>query len=104
MTHTPGPWIVTLTLTDGRPCIQALGNDHCFDVAYAAPMHEAGKDKSALEAANASLIAAAPDLLAALEACVCAMQDYQAGIGITEMFDKGERMGRAAIAQAKGDA
>lgn len=67
MTHTPGPWTVALTLTDGRPCIQALGDDHCFDVAYVAPMHEAGKDKTSLEAANASLIAAAPDMLAALQ-------------------------------------
>lgn len=30
----------------------------------------------------------------ALTTCVCAMQDYQAGIGITEMFDRGERIGR----------
>jgi len=44
------------------------------------------------------------ELLEALETCVCAMQDYQAGIGITEMFDKGERMGRAAIAKAEGQA
>ena len=35
----------------------------------------------------------------ALTTCVCAMQDYQAGIGITEMFDKGERLGRKALAQ-----
>ena len=34
----------------------------------------------------------------ALTTCVCAMQDYQAGIGITEMFDKGERLGRKALA------
>ena len=33
----------------------------------------------------------------ALTTCVCAMQDYQAGIGITEMFDKGERLGRKAL-------
>ena len=35
--------------------------------------------------------------LEALETCVCAMQDYQAGIGITEMFDKGERKGRLTL-------
>lgn len=35
--------------------------------------------------------------LDALETCVCAMQDYQAGIGITEMFDEGERIGRAQV-------
>lgn len=42
------------------------------------------------------------ELLEALNTCVCAMQDYQAGIGITEMFDAGERLGRAAIAKAQG--
>ncbi len=43
------------------------------------------------------------ELLEALTTCVCAMQDYQAGIGITEMFDAGERMGRSAIAKATGE-
>lgn len=37
----------------------------------------------------------------ALTTCVCAMQDYQAGIGITEMFDEGERLGREALATVK---
>lgn len=40
----------------------------------------------------------AEQLREALTTCVCAMQDYQAGIGITEMFDKGERLGRKALA------
>lgn len=44
------------------------------------------------------------ELLEALKTCVCAMQDYQAGIGITEMFDAGERMGRAALAKHGGEA
>lgn len=34
----------------------------------------------------------------ALTACVCAMQDHQAGIGITEIFDKSEELGRKALA------
>ena len=33
----------------------------------------------------------------ALTTCVCAMQDYQAGIGITDMFDRGERLGRNVL-------
>lgn len=33
----------------------------------------------------------------ALTICVCAMQDYQAGIRITEMFDRGERIGRNVL-------
>ena len=43
------------------------------------------------------LIAERDALREALTVCVCAMQDYQAGIGITEMFDKGERLGRLAL-------
>lgn len=43
------------------------------------------------------------ELVEALTTCVMAMQDYQAGIGITEMFDKGERMARAALAKAPGE-
>jgi hypothetical protein len=42
-------------------------------------------------------ITAMKQALEALETCVCAMQDYQAGIGIIEMFDKGERIGRGQI-------
>ena len=34
----------------------------------------------------------------ALTACVCAMQDHQAGIGITEIFDKSEALGRKMLA------
>lgn len=48
----------------------------------------------------AGLKALNAELVGALTTCVCAMQDYQAGIGITEMFDKGERMGRAALEKA----
>lgn len=39
----------------------------------------------------------------ALIVCVCAMQDYQAGIGITEMFDKGENLGRLALQSVAQD-
>ena len=39
-----------------------------------------------------------------LTACVCAMQDYQAGIGITAMFDQRELLGRTVlIATEQGD-
>ena len=51
-----------------------------------------------LEAAHAAAVLSNVQLREALTTCVCAMQDYQAGIGITEMFDKGERLGRKALA------
>lgn len=58
-------------------------------------------DTEALELGTSERLAAsqayAEQLREALTTCVCAMQDYQAGIGITEMFDKGERLGRKAL-------
>lgn len=39
----------------------------------------------------------------ALTTCVCAMQDYQAGIGVSELFDIGERNGRQALLQPADD-
>ena len=46
-------------------------------------------------AAQAAVIG---ELREALTACVCAMQDHQAGIGITEIFDKSEALGRKILA------
>ena len=57
-----------------------------------------GNSSAELEKQLASSQAYAEQLREALTTCVCAMQDYQAGIGITEMFDKGERLGRKALA------
>lgn len=42
-------------------------------------------------------IEAMKQALEALESCVCAMQDHQASIGITEMFNQCERMGREQV-------
>lgn len=95
MTHTPGPWTAHHHESTDTYTICVAGRSwESWAVAHVGDCTQ--------DAANARLIASAPALLAALEACVCAMQDYQAGIGITEMFDKGERMGRAAIARATG--
>lgn len=54
-------------------------------------------ENNALEKQLAVSQAREVQLREALTCCVCAMQDYQAGIGITEMFDKGERLGRLAL-------
>jgi len=39
----------------------------------------------------------------ALTACVCAMQDHQAGIGITGMFDEVEKLGRLVLQSVTQD-
>jgi len=61
MTHTPGPWTAN---HDGDP-IQ-IGTKSGRFVAMTLPDSDNGQDPTAEDYANASLIAAAPDLLAAL--------------------------------------
>lgn len=65
--HTPGPWVVR-HLT-GFPIMIATQPD--FD-GFGVPVADCSKRNLPAEAeANARLIAAAPDLLAALESLVC---------------------------------
>ena len=83
--HTPGPWFahnVGLGPNGAGPFTYPLGND---------------PDKAA---ANARLIAAAPDMLAALEAFVGSRK----GDGMGWTLDSLEALARAAIAKAKGGA
>ena len=102
--HTPGPWYT-------------FGNGHCVGGPEGTPGAGEGIAMCAMRArtpdearANASLIAAAPEMLAALHECVAWIDELQ-----TQVADTGEytvRTGfmllaaaenaRAAIAKAKG--
>ena len=82
--HTPGPWHVDI---NGEGAITAP------DGALIARLHNASRDD--LREANARLIAAAPDLLAALQA----VADYWAGGDVPAEIDAAMR---AAIAKATG--
>jgi hypothetical protein len=85
-THTPGPW---LTLNRGyKSCV--TDNDMNWNAEIVGPGH----------AVNACLIAAAPDLLAALEGMV-----EMATHHMMEPKERREilRNARAAIAKAKGE-
>ena len=97
--HTPGPWMKTdgnaikcdlrpigLTVDAGMIVASVVGGPTS---GYSFP-----QDASEVEA-NARLIAAAPDLLAALEAIV----NYQ-GLQIVVITDDQEKQARAAIAKA----
>lgn len=100
--HTPGPWRVTAQY-DGQPevCVFAGVGDDSAPVAKAhlPTMLGAAINKQQAEA-NAHLIAAAPDLLAALQVAqaVCG-ELLQSGDGI---HVNARRMINAAIAKAKG--
>ena len=87
--HTPGPWAIGLQVDNERAQIITADGEHlCYVEQY--PVLP-----------NARLVAAAPDLLAALEA----LEGYAADCA----FDLGERpacltVARAAILRAKGEA
>jgi len=69
-THTPGPWIVRHTT--GFPLMIATAPD---DYGFGVPVADCSKRNLPAEAqANARLIAAAPDLLAACERMSKALQ------------------------------
>ena len=96
--HTPGPWHVE---TEPQGCkgqyTQYTIQPRIADVFY---MNQTGE-------ANARLIAAAPDLLAALESLYaeCAMiHKYDGSACNQKQADKAIKDGLAAIAKARGQA
>ena len=74
--HTPGPWIVDdwQYSVPGREHVPTIVNGRDA-VAEACPLwHEVGEDREPERKANAALIAAAPDLVEALESVRSNMQ------------------------------
>lgn len=106
--HTPGPWSGTIN-SKGTFCVQAEDANSKFDVAYCAPMNEDGPRKAAREFANGRLIAAAPDLLAALKGVA---SSYTSGSEVSHLpylgtgtrgdIESKWRAVLAAIAKAEG--
>lgn len=99
MMHTPGPWTATRGECEGKP-------ESWFDVT--APWPECGPDERQNIAmiygrdpveANARLIAAAPDLLAALKAIT---DPAYGNPGYPEENKQIEAQAEAAIAKAEG--
>lgn len=85
ITHTPGPWTIS-----GASTIKTLGGNKTYIASIAK------NDRPA----NAHLIAAAPDLLKALNALE--RQVLQNNIRGDEWMDEALELTRAAIAKAKG--
>lgn len=92
--HTPGPWHVTGNYVICADSIK-LGKPYRHDVPVAS-MFDDPLTRQQMDA-NARLIAAAPDLLAALEHLDNATNEPSLGIDLVEASDKA----RAAIAKAK---
>jgi hypothetical protein len=99
-THTPGPWVEFNAIdSDGNslPCVIATAGNICIVEQWAT----GGCEESQ---ANARLIAAAPDMLAALEMAVGRWDKYgppecMYGAGDGRMIGQM----KAAIAKAKGE-
>lgn len=99
--HTPGPWLITGSMTK---YIEArIGGGMLQEVAACGPT-EADGGYGAQQMANAKLIAAAPDLLEALEAMIvgaCAVAVHHAGERAT--LQMAVDMATKVIARAKGE-
>ena len=95
--HTPAPWSVDINTNDLREAETIRGGDGVRIAAtYKIHKHRDDKTKACYEArANSRLIAAAPDLLAALQS----VADYWAGGDVPPEIDAAMR---AAIAKATG--
>jgi hypothetical protein len=92
--HTPGPWIATydgtVSLTSGKE--RKVANAYAPGVGYVDDGTGTGyEDYWATATANAHLIAAAPDMLEALEECLLYLNN-----------DETRDLARAAISKAKG--
>ena len=96
--HTPGPWHVESMIDYGRDIyagdrwIGQANNDHGTDI------NESGFPSNSECDANASLIAAAPDLLEALEVII-----RDGRLQTFEDREKCRAIARAAIAKARGE-
>ena len=98
--HTPGPWRIVDEI-GGDLYVRDVGGVIAF---CAKPMRWEGQDdrytsEMAECHANARLIAAAPDLLAALEKCVEHLRCVREGYSSISPED----IARAAISKAKGE-
>ena len=100
--HTPGPWnIGSSDLPVSRMSIHCKGHkDSCHSTVALMVSRGAIGISHDEEFANARLIAAAPDLLKALEDCVAVMDRELAGL---KVIQPELSAARAAIAKATGE-
>jgi hypothetical protein len=96
MAHTPGPWQVNFR-DDTQVCDADGEVRGCAPIAFCKGSHHEARS-------NARLIAAAPDLLAALEALRLAREQdkYRSWEKGAPDFNKAEALADDAIAKAKG--
>lgn len=94
--HTPGPWNVGLTLPEGAIRIECDGGPFIASVRFSA-----NRDEREAQA-NASLIAAAPELLEALASMVEMFERHMDGRPGPDDAAQRWDAARAAISKAEG--
>jgi hypothetical protein len=97
--HTPGPWEVEDITSQGAMVYRRIKTSKDEPVGSVSA-YKLSKKRDAEAEANARLIAAAPELLEALEMMIADFGDYPASKRPCLAFD----LARAAIARATGDA
>ena len=99
--HTPGPWELTPTVHTGRKNIFGTAKNLEYHVST---LVSGSRNDLAIFKANAHLIAAAPELLEALETAERIIRDYVEEPELPEMCSMAETRDicQEAIAKAKG--
>jgi len=96
--HTPGPWAVHFIDRDGKPSLWIYSHDN--GTPSRTVVETGALDCWPLSEANAQLIAAAPELLEALEACLADLEHYVSTHGPGP--DVRLANAKAAIAKVRG--
>lgn len=100
MKHTPGPWEVVRSWRGELEPFDAKNDHHLLSSESPLPLEE--------REANAHLIAAAPELLEALEALMAAYESYARdqeyeGNRWQPEYDENYQQAKKAVAKAKGE-
>ena len=97
--HTPGPWAISIA--DPHRVVLANGSSKGLEVAQAKEFVPQYREQSL---ANARLIAAAPDLLEALQTLLGWVEAWDVGFLFDDEWPADEAKIKAAIAKATGAA
>lgn len=105
--HTPGPWQWAASTAGTQDDVYHVGAEYephgdICTIAKQDPQQDGGRSR-ALELANARLIAAAPELLEALEQCLQVACELGAEESRYPSDKKAVAIARAALAKAKGE-
>ena len=94
--HTPGPWAIEKK-SEGHSIVNRSfeGDEWCIAEVY---------KQTDIAIANANLIAAAPDLLEALDYALSALAHCRADKGYGSMQSRAAHLAANAIAKARGEA